>query len=106
MSPKEEEKLRPFNLKHCILVKAVIWEYKNNKKLHSVGKISFLLSDIWELLKIMCILIVMRCSVSVFFPPGIYTCICMPFKKPSTLSLFSTHNGSEIVASVDGKAKR
>lgn len=38
MSPKEKEKLRPFNLKHCILVKAVIWEYKNNKKLHSVGK--------------------------------------------------------------------
>lgn len=38
MSSKEEEKLRPFNLKYCILVKAVIWEYKNNKKLHSVGK--------------------------------------------------------------------
>lgn len=54
----------------------------------------------------MCILIVVWCSVSVFVPPRIYSCICMPFKKPNTLSLFPTHNGSEIVASVDRKAKR
>lgn len=38
MFPKEEEKLRPFNLKHCVLVKAVIWQCKKNKKLHYVGK--------------------------------------------------------------------